>query len=215
MLWSPATIADTVYEGLRRRAVADEAEQVVYGFDSFDELSLHPLVQQALRDAGFGVFPEQRYPSEWDNTKQSEGKRCDVVITADATGPCLRDPRLRGTLFDRIDAIDPEEAYWLEIKTVAQYTSDGPFRGYSKELLSPVADDVRKLWADRLIFHSGLLLVLFTETQEVAEHDLIAWHDRCLKRGHPVAAPAARGFPIGNRIGNGWCEVAVFGVRGV
>ena len=40
-----------------------------------------------------------------------------------------------------------------------------------------------------------VLLILFTETREVAEHDLLAWFDRCLKRGYPVASPAARGFP--------------------
>ncbi|MEX2216959.1 MAG: hypothetical protein WD768_22800 [Phycisphaeraceae bacterium] len=218
MLWSPASIADAVYEGFRNRAAQDDVEQAVYGFDSLDELGLHPLVHQSLRDAGYGVFPEQRYPSAWENPKQSEGLRCDVVITAEPPGKAgigLRDPRLRGTLFDTLEAVEPEEAYWLEIKTVSQYTSEGPFKGYSRELLSPVADDVKKLWADPFIFHSGLLLLLFTESQEVAEHDLLAWHDRCLKRGYPVASPAARGFAISNRIGNGWCAVAVFGVRGV
>ena len=154
-------------------------------------------------------------PSDWINPKQSEGLRCDVVITENGAGPYLRDPRLRGTLFDTVEAVNPEDAYWLEIKTVSQYTTNGPFRGYSRELLSPVADDVKKLWADGLIFHSGLLLILFTESREVAEHDLFAWFDRCLKRGYPVASPAARGFPITNRIGNGWCASAVFGVRGV
>lgn len=212
---SPADIADAVTAGLRARAAQDDLEQVVYGFDSYAELKLHPLVHAALRNADWGVFPEQRYPSEWSNTKQSQGLRCDVVITLDANGPGLRDPRLRGTLFDTLDAVDPESAYWLEVKTVSQYTTDGPFKGYSKELLSPVADDVKKLWGDSLIYHSGLLLLLFTETREVAEHDLHAWFDRCLKRGYPVASPAARGFNITNRIGNGWCEVAVFGVRGV
>ena len=203
MLWSPASIADAVHKGMRHRAAQDDAEQAVYGFDALDELGLHPLVHQALRDAGYGVFPEQRYPSAWE------------IKTQDAKGPGLRDPRLRGTLFDTLDAVDPEEAYWLEIKTVSQFTADGPFKGYSRELLSPVADDVKKLWADPFIFHSGLLLLLFTESQAVAEHDLLAWHDRCLKRGYPVASPAARGFAISNRIGNGWCSVAVFGVRGV
>lgn len=212
---SPPDIADAVTTGLRARAAQDDLEQAVYGFDSLAEVKLHPLVHAALREAGLGVFPEQRYPSDWINPKRSEGLRCDVVITDDAKGVALRDPRTRGTLFDTLDAVDPEDAYWLEIKTVSQYTTRGPFKGYSKELLSPVADDVKKLWADSLIFHSGLLLILFTETREVAEHDLLAWFDRCLKRGYPVASPSARGFEISNRIGNGWCEVAVFGVRGV
>jgi len=212
---SPSLLADAIADGLKARANADDEEQAVYGFDSLAELKLHPLVRQSLKAAGYGVFPEQRYPSDWGNPRHSEGMRCDVVITEDAAGPCLRDPRLRGTLFDTLGAIDPEDAYWLEIKTVSQHTTNGPFRGYSRELLAPVADDVKKLWADGLIFHCGLLLILFTETREVAEHDLLAWFDRCLKHGYPVASPSARGFPITNRIGNGWCAAAVFGVRGV
>jgi len=215
MRWSPLDIVDAVATGLSDRARQENEEQVVYGFDSLDELGLHPLIQQTLKDAGYGVWPEQRYPSDWSKRKQSEGKRCDIVLTHSADTVGLRDARIRGTLFDTPDAVDPEQAYWLEIKTVAQYESDGPFRGYAKELLSPVAEDVKKLWSDALIFHAGLLLILFNESREVATHDLTAWHRRCLDRGYPVAAPAVRGFEINNRIGNGWCAVALFGVRGV
>jgi len=215
MNWSPSDIADAVARGLQKVAAQEDAEQVVYGFDHLNELALHPLVQQSLNNADFGVFPEQRYPSSWDKKRQSQGQRCDIVLTSDADGPGLRDPKLRGTPFDNVDALDPEQAYSLEIKTVSQYTTEGPFKGYSKELLSPVADDVKKLWSDSLIYHAGLLLILFTENQQVAEHDLLAWHRRCLDRGYPVAAPAVRGFALTNRIGNGWCAAAVFAVRGV
>lgn len=215
MLWSPSDIVDSIAKGFRNHAARENEEQVVYGFDCRDELGLHPLIQEVLRAEGFGVWPEQRYPSDWEKTKRSEGKRCDIVLTQDANSVGLRDSRIRGTLFDTPNAVDPEQAYWLEVKTVAQYESEGPFRGYSKELLSPVAEDVKKLWSDALIFHAGLLLVLFNENKDVAEHDLVAWHRRCLDRGYPVAVPAVRGFPISNRVGNGWCSVALFGVRGV
>lgn len=213
MRWSAADIADAVEIGLRKRARADDLEQVVYGFDHHDELGLHPLIQQSLRDAGYGVWPEQRYPTDWVRRKRSEGKRCDIVLTPD--NQPLREPQVRGTLFDTPGACDPEHAYWLEIKTVAQFETGGPFSRYSAELLSPVAADIRKLWNDGLIFHAGLLLVLFTEDQRVADHDLHAWHQRCLDRGYPVAAPAKRGFNITERIGNGYCALGVFGVRGV
>jgi hypothetical protein len=57
--------------------------------------------------------------------------------------------------------------------------------------------------------------VLLVEKPEVAEHDLVAWHKKCLDRGYPVAAPAVRGFRITERIGNAWCAIAMFGIRGV
>lgn len=213
MRWSPAEIADAVHAGLRTRAREDDLEQAVYGFDALDELGLHPLIHAALRQTGFGVYPEQRYPTDWIRPRRSEGKRCDIVLTPERRP--LREPQIKGTLFDTPGAVDPEEAYWLEIKTVAQYETKGPFGRYTAELLEPVAADVKKLWNDPLIYHAGLLLVLFTGAREIAEHDLVTWHRRCLDRGYPVAPPAVRGFEITERIGNGYCAVAVFGVRGV
>ncbi|MCE9590561.1 MAG: hypothetical protein K8S99_08570 [Planctomycetes bacterium] len=213
MTWSPADLADAVEAGLRERARADDLEQAVYGFDALDELGLHPVIHGAFRAAGYGVWPEQRYPDDSLKTKKSEGQRCDVVLTHDNLP--LREPGLRGTLFDSIPAVDPEEAYWLEIKSVAQFETTGPFRRYSAELFSPVAQDIRKLWSDSLIMHSGLLLVLLTANRETAEHDILVWHRRCVDTGFPVSSPALRGFRITERIGNGWCAAAVFGVRGV
>lgn len=213
MRWFVADIAEAVAQGLADRSARDDAEHAVYGFDALDELGMHPVLHDALRGAGWGVWPEQRYPGHWHKSKRSEGLRCDVVLTPE--GRPLRDSSVRGTLFDDGSATDPEAAYWLEIKTVAQHQTDGPFKRYSAELLSPVANDVKKIWSDGVIQHGGLLLVLFTEDQPTAEHDLAVWHERCLRKGFPVGPPAVRGLPIGDRIGNAWCSVAVFGVRGV
>ncbi|MCC6680404.1 MAG: hypothetical protein IT445_05825 [Phycisphaeraceae bacterium] len=212
--WSTSELADVVAEGLRRRAEQDDLEQAVYGFDALDELGLHPVVQEAFRVKGFGVWPEQRYPGHWSKKNKSQGDRCDMVLTPPPQALPLRDPELKGTLFAATEAVDADQAYWLEIKTVAQYETGGPFARYSAELLSPVARDVRKIWQDGVIRHGGLLLVLFTEHQQMAEHDLLAWHTRCLDRGYPVSPPAARGFAIGDRMGNRWCAAAIFGVRG-
>lgn len=212
VIWSAADIADAIEAGLQRRRDADDLEQAVYGFDALDELGLHPILFDALGAVGWGVWPEQTYPSDEGKRRKSEGKRCDCVLTR--RGLPLRDREVRGTVFDTIEAEDPADAYWLEIKTVAQHETSGPFRRYSAELLNPVQKDVRKLWSDGVIRHAGLLLVLFTENHEVAEHDLAAWHDRCLRKGLPIGSPAVRGFPIVDRIGNAWCSTAVFGVRG-
>ena len=211
MPWLTSEIADVVVQGLRRRAKEDDVEQAVYGLDAEDELGLHPLIQAALRTCGWGVWPEQRYPSDWAKPKHSEGQRCDVVLTHDNLP--LRDPLIRGTLFDAIEAEEPEHAYWLEIKTVAQYEISGPFARYSAELLWTVTQDVKKLWSDPVIRHAGLLLVLFAESHEITDHDLGVWHQRCLGRGYPVAVPEVAGFDITDRIGNAWCAVALFGLR--
>lgn len=212
MRWSAADLADAVAEGLLARAHEDDLEQAVYGFDALNELELHPLIQRSLLAAGYGVWPEQRYPSDWGRSKKSEGQRCDIVLTPDARP--LRNPQVKDTLFDTPDAVDAEQAYWLEVKTVAQHETGGPFRRYSAELFSPVTADVKKLWEDGVIRHAGLLLVLFTESKTVADHDIAAWHERCLEKGIPAGAPASRGFAINDRIGNAWCAAAVFGVRG-
>jgi len=213
MRWHPSDISDAVAAGLKQRAEADDAEHAVYGFDALDELGLHPVIHNALHQDGWGVWPEQRYPGHWHKTKRSHGLRCDLVLTPD--GRPLRDLSVRGTLFDNGESVDPEAAYWLEIKTVAQHETSGPFARYSAELLSPVMKDVKKIWSDGVIQHGGLLIVLFTEDQETAEHDLAVWHERCLRKGFPVGQPAVRGLGVTNRIGNAWCSVAVFGVRGV
>ena len=213
MRCQPPDIADAVAAGLIQRARQDDEEHAVYGFDALDELGLHPIIQGALRDNGYGAWPEERYPGHWHKTKRSHGLRCDLVITPD--GRPLRDQSVKDTLFDTGEAIDAQAAYWLEIKTVAQFETGGAFKRYSAELLSPVMKDVKKIWSDGVIQHGGLLIVLFTESQEIAEHDLAIWHERCLKKGFPVSVPAVRGLPLSDRIGNRWCSVAVFGVRGV
>lgn len=214
MPWSPADIADAVYQGLAQRAAEDDLEQAVYGFDALDELGMHPIIQKSLADAGYGVWPEQRYPGDREKLrKKSHGKRCDIVLTHD--GLPLRDPQIKSTLFDKPNAVDFEDAYWLEVKLVAQFETTGPFKRYASELLSPVAGDIKKLWNDPHIYHAGLLLILLTHDKATSEHDLLTWHRRCLERGYPVGAPAARELRITERIGNGHCTAAVFGVRGL
>jgi len=213
--WDVIEIVEAVEAGLRSQAQACDAEQAVYGIDGLDELELHPMIQDSLKQATYGVWPEQRYPSHRParpRRRRSEGQRCDIVLTSDTDQP-LVEPDAEATLFAEENALPLEAAYWLEIKTVSQFTTEGPFPHYSKELLSPVARDIRKLADDPLIFHAGLLLILFTADQSTAEHDLQAWEQRCLRRGLPVAPPVARHFKITDRLGNGITSVGLFPVR--
>jgi hypothetical protein len=183
----------------------------VHGLDALDELDLHPILEAALRSGGFGVYREQRYPADRGKRKVSEGERCDLVLTRD--GLPLRHPDAASTLFDPADAVDLDDAFWLEVKVVAQYAGEGPNRNYASQLLSTVRDDVTKLSKDPGILHAGLLIVLFVHEPIVAEHDLGIWQDRCLERGLPIAAPSVRSFPINDRIGNAVCAAALYPVR--
>lgn len=187
MMWDLTDIVDVVVRGLQTRATADDLEQAVYSLDSLDELRLQPIIQQSLRDGGYGVWPEQRYPSDRPAKRKSEGRRCDIVLTPD--GAPLLDPQAQGTLFEAPNASALESAFWLEIKTVGQYTTQGPFARYSAELLQPVSRDIKKLANDHLIYHAGLLLVLFNENLAIAKHDLVAWEAHCLKKGLAVGGP--------------------------
>ena len=212
MRWNVTDIVESVVAGLKAAAAAFDSEQAVYSIDSYNELQLHPIIQQALRDAGFGVHTEQPYPADrYGRGKKSDAKRCDIVLSA--PDQPLIDPQAEATLFGDSDALPMEAAYWLEVKTVSQYTTEGPFPRYASELLSPGAQDIRQLSKDPMIFHAGLLLVLFTADEATARHDLAVWEARCLRRGYPVASPLIRGFDINDRMGNGYALVALIAVR--
>jgi hypothetical protein len=240
MTWAIADIADAVEAGLRREADAFDREQAVYGLDTLSELELHPLLVSALKQAGFGVHREERYPADRCKRSESCGERCDIVLTpagcplAWPAAPGIASARALGpasaivqpTLFE--DAAPPaparacgqpahpplppacqlEDAFWLEVKVVSQFTIEGPNRSYSSQLLSTVRQDVTKLSKDPGILHAGLLNVHFAIDERVARHDLAMWIDRCLQRGLPIAAPSTRIVPITDRIGNAVCAIA-------
>jgi len=211
LMWSYADMADAVAAGLSAHERALAEERAVYGMDALDEVELQPLIARALTDAGFGVHREQRYPMDRTRVKNSEGLRCDLVLTHG--GALLRTPEAKAMLFDSPDAVDLDDAFWLEVKTVAQFTPEGPNRSYGSQLLSTVRRDVTKLSQDSQILHAGLLIVLFVQNDLVADHDLGIWQDRCLKRGLPIAAPCIRRVPISDRIGNTLCAIALYPVR--
>lgn len=203
-------IADAVEVGLQSKLAQLDLEQAVYSLDAMDEVALHPVLAQALQEVGYGVYREQRYPADRIRRKVSEGERCDFVLTPD--GRPLKQPDVAGTLFDPPDALPLADAFWLEAKIIAQFTCEGPNRGYSSQLLSTVRQDVTKLSKDRGILRAGLLLILFVRDEVVASHDLDIWQDRCLARGLPIGAPARRCFPIADRHGHGACAIAVYPV---
>ncbi len=194
--WSWSALADALAAGLGRAADAIELEQAVHGLDACGELELHPVFQAALRDAGHGVFPEQRFPRDRSRRKRSAGARCDLVVTPDAGTP--------------LDDAALGEALWIEIKVVAQFRQAGPNRGYARALQSPVWKDVEKLASDPAIVHGLVVLILFTADAATADHDLDVWRTRATERGLHLWPRVQRSLPIGDRLGNRLCTVALF-----
>jgi hypothetical protein len=207
--WSIPDIADAIESALRHAASAIDAEQAVYGIDALDEVALHPILASGLEAAGFGAHAEVRYPVA-ERRRLSEIERCDLVLTP-ANRPLAR-PEATGTLFDPPDAVALDEAFWMEVKSVSQFLPGGPNRSYASQLLSTVRHDVIKLSRAPGILHAGLLIVLFVESEPIADHDLGIWQERCLKRLLPIGVPCRRQLRITNRIGNGNCAVALYPV---
>lgn len=208
--WCCATVADAIAAGLEEQARQVEVAQAVRGLDSLDELALHPILRATLTAAGYGVWPEQRYPADRRKKRRSEGERCDLVLTPG--GRPLVVPEAEATLFEPTAAVPLGQALWIEVKVVAQHLEGGPNGRYATELQQPVRRDVAKLAKDAGIGHAGVLLILFTADRRVADHDLAMWERRCLERGHLVEPPRVRRIDIGDRLNNRLCTIALFSV---
>jgi hypothetical protein len=113
----------------------------------------------------------------------------------------------------RLREIPPDEAAWVEIKVVAQFAFThgvpGPNSAYSSELTGSLARDLSKLKSEPLVRHGAVMLVLFTQDERTAEHDVsIALH-RCLDRDCRFRSPHAARFPMLDRAGNALCTIVI------
>ena len=206
--WCVASMADAVQHGLKREEQRLLDEQAVSGLDARDEVTLHELLADALAETGLGLHREIRYPDARQHRKRSQGDRCDLVLTPEHRPLVI--PESTATLFADAEAVPLEDAFWLEVKVVSQFTEDGGNAAYSSQLLSSLREDVAKLSRDRGILHSALLILLFTHEESIATHDLGVWQDRCLEQGLPISAPAHRVVPIANRLGNSCCTIRIY-----
>lgn len=213
------------------------AEHAPYGLDALAETELHPRLARALLADGFGVFREWPFPGErGSRPEHRERERCDLVLTLDPEAP-PGDPvaelkatdKASGTLFEPLAAdiaseirrskpVTPaDECFWIEIKAIGQYTYTegvpGPNRTYASELTRGPMGDIRKLSKERAIAHSGALIILFTEDEATARHDLGATLHKCIDRNLPVASPSIESFPIADRVGNARCSLCLIPVR--
>lgn len=213
-MWDLAELADLALDALRKRALECDQEQAPFGIDVLDEREIHPILTAAWKAAGYGVHREQRYPADAARQNRAMGDRCDVVLTPQHVEGII-DPLAANTLFAHL-GVDPSVALWVEVKVVAQFAAlragAGPNPGYAAQLGHSAMQDVRKLTRDPAILNAAVLIVVFTDTTNTAEHDLAEWHGRGLSRGLGVSLPYTRSFVINDRIGNGACTLGLFRV---
>ncbi|QDU33404.1 hypothetical protein KS4_14500 [Poriferisphaera corsica] len=208
MDWCNIEILQHITSRLTQQRDMDDLEQVVYGFDSWKEIKLHEILEDAFQHSNYGVLREVRYPASWQLKRKNEGQRCDFVLTKNNTP--LKDYDLIGTLFSNvIEAADPEDAYWLEVKVVKQFTEGTIHNRYSNDLRRPVPADIAKIWKEQRLSHGGLLLILFTSDRKTAKNDITAWYNQCILLGLPIQYPEIEAFKITDRTGNGYCSIAL------
>jgi hypothetical protein len=226
-MWDMDTLCRTAAETLQEAGDQLDLEGAVRGLDAVDELALHPLLADALLRCGFGVERERPYPGDVHaRRRHSQRERCDLVVLPspmhfllDPVAELLATDAARGTLFADVEpepdtlGVAAANACWIEVKVVGQFCFrdgvPGPNSAYSSELTAALTDDLAKLSRDALLRHSAVLLVLFTESVDVAEHDVTVALHRAIDRGVPLRSPTAHRFAVQDRIGNRVCSVVL------
>ncbi|MBX3409799.1 MAG: hypothetical protein KF859_07925 [Phycisphaeraceae bacterium] len=226
-MWDDLMLATIAADSLAAHAAALAAEGSPRGIDALDETSLHPVLARAFVAGGHGVTREYLYPGRvQDRPRGTERERCDLLLTPaggaiepvqdpvrEAVRSDLEEASLFAGLLPRPEprGSAPEDCYWLEVKTVAQYEYvdgvPGPNRRYASGLVRAIKTDLRKLSAEPFARSGALALVLFTAHEEVARHDVpIALH-RALDAGVLFRPPLRRSFEIIDHAGNACCTL--------
>jgi hypothetical protein len=199
LLWDFSTLADHLHSLLERAEADLRLDQAVYGLDARDESSLQQLLAAGL-SPHYDVAREVHYPSTVGR-KLTHRPRCDLVLTP--SGRPLQLDRHPPTLFDPANLCPPPEALWLEVKVAYQFR-EGNVRhtGYSAQWRSKVVDDLRKMEADPLIHHAGLLLLVFNESADILHKDLDLFETVLAQKEVLAGFRHVRSTPIWDRIGH-------------
>lgn len=209
-MWDLESVADAACRAIERETDRLRAEQATFGVDFRTELEMHPLLRSAFATIGLGAAGELRYPGGATARKRSSGERCDIVLTGSPELEIAVDAD--APLFAHRLA-EPEDALWIEVKVIAQHVLfDGysrPNPNYTSEFFQGLIADITKLSGDPRIAHAAILLVLFTQDEQTAQHDIAAWHKRSLEKARPVSVPITRSCPIPDHIGHTLCTIAL------
>lgn len=200
-------LADQIANAFVAREAELKLEQAVYGLDSCDEISLQDQLAAGL-SGSYAVAREVHYPSTLGR-KLSNRARCDLVLTP--TGRPLRLDSAPPSLFEPIEQTMPADAFWLEVKAAYQFRSiDVRHGGYGQQWRGAVVKDLKKMEADPLIRHAALLLIVFTESNEVVEKDLNLFETVLAEKEVLAGFRQVRHVPIVERIGHRVCTLALW-----
>jgi hypothetical protein len=205
--WDFHTLADRLGAAVGAAEADLRLEQAVYGLDRLDERGIQGLLAQRLSPA-YEVAREVHYPST-RGRKLSHRARCDLVLAP--AGMPVRLDRAAPTLFDPAAQCEPADALWLEVKVAYQFREGGARHGgYGGQWRQAVVDDLRKMEADPLIHHAGLVLVVFNESHAVLDKDLELFEDVLARKEVLAGFRQVRSVTITDRIGHTLCTVAVW-----
>jgi hypothetical protein len=207
LLWDFSTLADRLHDAMATAEAELRLEQAVYGLDRLAERPLQGLVADRLGPA-YEVAREVHYPST-RGRKLTHRARCDLVLSP--KGLPLRLDHAAPTLFDPAAMCEPVDALWLEVKVAYQFREGGVrHTGYGGQWRQAVVDDLRKMEADPLVHHAGLVLLVFNESQAVLDKDLELFEDVLARKEVLAGFRQVRSIPIVDRIGHALCTVAVW-----
>ena len=173
--WDLSTLADRLAAAVHAAEADLRLEQSVYGLDSKPELELQTLLARALA-AHYEVAREVHYPSTIGR-KLTHRPRCDLVLSP--RGQPLKLDIAPPTLFDpATDLCPPDRALWREVKIAYQFREGGVRHGgYGSQWRNAVVADLRKMESEPLIHSAGLVLIVFTESQEILNKDIELFED--------------------------------------
>ncbi len=229
-MWTGQQVVEMLAFGLARAESAMVAEQSPLGIDALSETELHPILAAGIAGSGLTALREVPYPGAYRREPlPREREKCDLVVLPSGSAGLL-DPLLlmqaaevrAATLFAGVaeplpEGTAPEDAFWLEIKVVAQYAFvegvPGPNRSYTSQLTRGPAADIAKLAREPMIDAGGVAIVLFGAEADGARHDLGVAFSSMLDRDLPVSSPAIEIIEIADRAGNAVAGVCVVPLR--
>lgn len=232
-MWSADEVAGMLAAGLREAESVCVLEQAPLGLDALEETRLHPVLAAGFEASGLTTLHERPYPGNYrTGPLPRERERCDLVVLPEGFTRLL-DPleMLRaarekaGTLFGGAEeapeaaAAAPEDAFWLEIKAVAQYAYVDavpvPNRSYGSLLVRGPALDLAKLAREPMVSAGGVGVVLFGAEERAVRHDLSVMVSKMIDRDLPISTPATEIVSIADRAGNCCVGVCVVPLRAV
>ncbi len=217
-----ATVADAAVAAVRAACEERDLAQEVRGVDSLPERDIQAILETGFAAAGLHPLREIRFPHRAGEPIRSVGTRCDFVLRPDDVpldlGDELDDDRLDDPpgLFAELASpppppLDPERAFWLEVKTGAACRDLGD-AGDLATLPKRTTVDLARLAHARRVRHAAVLVVAFGLDEETLARDAHTLDRHAADQGLPTLGAVVRTFPLTDRHGNAAALVAVIPV---